>query len=634
MIGKRTDDDIFSHWAWALPILLLVAVLSIRQIDLYPPTSDEIHSSMNSAGWLTDSSYSPLDVIEDVHRYRPEHVPGYFIILNIWGSLTTRDISMGKTLGVFFGLLSLAMAYRLARDIVAPVAGLFALIIVASNAFFNFYLAHMRMYSLLVLTSGLVLWLYLHIVYRARIVNTKYYLALSAAVFALISTHIFSALLLLALGVYHLIFIPKNGRWLRVSIAVAVAIFVFSPFLFGTAARGIPRTVDVWGGARAGALQVIELWIAVTCNNQLSLLLLSFGGLALGAWKKRIRLQPYLLILPLFLMGLSIMAESTSLVSKYGMRYHLAGWIPLVLVLAAGLYSYFSVRKWLGLIAFLWVVAGLTFQTAADWREYLATGRITPFSLPAYHAVSRLAIQDGQRPHIVGLPYHPRTLNYGYSGRTNQEHYFDQHGISVELIGNSEPEVLADHLRWNARFESVFWLFYQTSRVDPQQVAELDTTIETLHYRHCESVDLGADTVVRRYSWITVDCETPRTAANHKSQFLDYEFYAAELAESESRLYFSDSWTAAQPNSLHDYQMSYQLISPEWENVAQLDLPLVHEGKPRIFFIDVENVPAGSYRLMATLYDVDSGQRVSWLETDANPPDYLPIADVTVSSQD
>ncbi len=30
--------DILAHWSWALPVLLIVAALSMRQIDLYPPT--------------------------------------------------------------------------------------------------------------------------------------------------------------------------------------------------------------------------------------------------------------------------------------------------------------------------------------------------------------------------------------------------------------------------------------------------------------------------------------------------------------------------------------------------------------------------------------------------------------------
>ena len=109
MIGKNRAGVAFDHWAWAVPILLAFAFLSIRQIDLYPPTSDELHSSMYKAGWQTDLPYSPVDVIQDLYEGTPEHVPVYFILLNIWGKLVTNDIAVGRVLGVYSGLLAMSM---------------------------------------------------------------------------------------------------------------------------------------------------------------------------------------------------------------------------------------------------------------------------------------------------------------------------------------------------------------------------------------------------------------------------------------------------------------------------------------------------------------------------------------------
>ena len=44
-------DRLLSHWAWVVPMLLVVAALSLRQSDLYPPAEDEFYS-MHNAGWL------------------------------------------------------------------------------------------------------------------------------------------------------------------------------------------------------------------------------------------------------------------------------------------------------------------------------------------------------------------------------------------------------------------------------------------------------------------------------------------------------------------------------------------------------------------------------------------------------
>ena len=105
---------------------------------------------------------------------------------------------------------------------------------------------------------------------------------------------------------------------------------------------------------------------------------------------------------------------------------------------------------------------------------------------------------------------------------------------------------------------------------------------------------------------------------------------AQALDAAEYRLYFSDAWTEALPFQPQDYQMSYQLISPESEKVAQLDLPLVDPGEPRIFYIDVADVPAGVYRLMAILYDRHTGERIDWLDNQSFSPDMLALAEVVL----
>ena len=156
--------DIFERWAWAIPILLLVAVLSIGQIDQYLPTHDESFSMFNS-GWLVNEPYSPIEVIQSLHKHSPNHTPGYFLLLSAWGNLTTFEVALGRVLTIYCALLSLAISYRIASDFVSPVAGHFALVILASNSFFNNYIAHVRMYPLMLFLAGVVLRLYLRIAY-------------------------------------------------------------------------------------------------------------------------------------------------------------------------------------------------------------------------------------------------------------------------------------------------------------------------------------------------------------------------------------------------------------------------------------------------------------------------------------
>ena len=82
---RENGISVSSHWMWAIPVLLTVATLSIRQIDRFPPTADEFFS-MGNAGWLINSPYSPADVLNSLVENSPNHTPAYFLLLSQWGT--------------------------------------------------------------------------------------------------------------------------------------------------------------------------------------------------------------------------------------------------------------------------------------------------------------------------------------------------------------------------------------------------------------------------------------------------------------------------------------------------------------------------------------------------------------------
>ena len=234
--GLNVSQLGISHWVLVVPILLLFAVLSLRQIDVYPPSTDEFFSMFNT-GWLGNRTYSPINVLQSLQQHSPDHTPLYFVMLSLWGKVAGTSLAAGRLLSVFCSLVAMAIAYRLARDFVAPIAGLMALLLIISNAFYNFYVANARMYPLLVASAGAVLWIYLRLVYQTKKAKSSDYMALAVATFCLISTHAFSAIFMVMLGVFHLIFAPKDRRWLRISLAVGIAALLFSPFYLMMAAN-------------------------------------------------------------------------------------------------------------------------------------------------------------------------------------------------------------------------------------------------------------------------------------------------------------------------------------------------------------------------------------------------------------
>ena len=324
--GTRNERDIFANWLWALPVLLIVAALSLHQIDLYPPTSDEFYSMYNS-GWLVNGPYSPVEVIRSLQTYSSNHTPGYFLLLSVWGSLTTTDVAIGRVLTIYCALLALSIGFRLARDFVAPAAGLFMIVVLASNAFFAFYIAHVRMYPLLMLSAGTALWLYLRLVHQMRDVRKTDYFALIAVVYLMLNVHGFSVTFLVMLGIYHLIVVPKSRRWWKVSAAIAAALILFSPYLPVLLTSGIELSTKHWGGDGTSGWPAIASWLTVLTNGRpLLLLSISLIGLTAGVLRKTISFKPYYLLVFAFVLGLGLTAERTNFVHLSGMRHQLPGW--------------------------------------------------------------------------------------------------------------------------------------------------------------------------------------------------------------------------------------------------------------------------------------------------------------------
>ena len=624
---SKQNGDILGHWLWAVPILLIVAALAIRQIDLDPPTADEFYS-MYGSGWLVNTPYSLSDIIQSIQRTAPDHTLGYYLLLSIWGNLTAYDIALGRIFTIFTGLLALAMAYRLARDFVAPAAGLFMLIVMSSNAFYNYYIPFVRFYPLLVFTSGVVLWLYLRIMFRVKPAKALDYFSLLLAVFVLENTHLFCATFLAALGIYHLLFATKNRRWLWITVTAITAVALFLPVLMNMAS-GINLAVQAKSSNPIDGITALGAWITVMLNDQPGLLAVAATGVLLGFWHKMISPASYLLLSIIFLLVLTLIAEFSGFIRLVEMRYHLVGMLPLALTITAGLYGLYSFRRWLGLLVLLWIVAGLSFQSDAGWRYFVAD-QPPQLPLPPWQAISRLALQVEQKPNIIGYRFSRHilerrtTMNY-----SQKQHYFDRHGIELKLFNNSE--VFDNYVRRHVIVLPSVWVVYQTSATMPNELADPQTTLDDLDYQLCDTLNIAVDTVILQYAWDTLDCQASQLRASYQTDVIDYQFYGAELDTAHSKLYFNDQWAARAENDvLENYKMSYQLISADWNNPAQLDLPLVHEGKLRLFSIDITDVPAGSYRLMAILYDVQSGKQQNWLNSTGDLPGMLTLTEIDI----
>ena len=320
----RLKPKILDHWALAVTVILVVAALSIRQIDKYMLGFDASYSIVN-AGWAADTAFSPLDTLDFLYASSPDQGPLYFLLLNLWGNLVGHEIALARVLTIFSALLSLAMMYRLGREAVSPIAGAFAVIIMASNAFYGFYLAHVRFYPLLVLLSTIVIWLYLRIVDMERAPKRRDYFALICALAALVSTHAYGFLLYAVCALYHLLIARKNRRWLAVVAAAGAALALAGPIIFVMLTQGV-EYADLWHRANTdGLVEIFVAWFNVNANGSPLLFLVSAVGIAISWRRKTIAVQRCAHLFALLLLGIALVSAFTGIVSVGLMRHLLAG---------------------------------------------------------------------------------------------------------------------------------------------------------------------------------------------------------------------------------------------------------------------------------------------------------------------
>ncbi len=122
-------------WLWALLPLLLATVLAIPLLDVDAFNGDE-PVSLVAAGILSSGPRSLADVWGFLAENDPRNAPGWPILLSVWGLFVGWSEFAIRALSLFIGLLTLAWVFRSGRGLFAPVAGLFAVLLLGSSVFF------------------------------------------------------------------------------------------------------------------------------------------------------------------------------------------------------------------------------------------------------------------------------------------------------------------------------------------------------------------------------------------------------------------------------------------------------------------------------------------------------------------
>ncbi len=620
----RGFDRLLGHWLPAAALILVAAALTIPQIDQYPLSLDALHSYTIALG-LTENHYTPSHVLENLYASAPDQAPLFYLSLHMWGNVAGDSLAAARLPALFAGLLSLAMAYRLTRDFISPAAGFFAAFIFLCNAFYAFYYVHVRYYTVIIFLAAGIIWLYLRIVHQQAPAKPRDYLALTVACYALISIHAFGFLLYLVLAMVHLLVVRKDLRWLTIVAAAAAGILLAAPQLRVLLTAGLESARTHHGPRSSSISAVLATWLTVISNGSPLLLVVTLLGAGLGWRRKWLRGNPFLLLFPLLVVNIGLANVVTGIVSDGQMRYLLVGTPIVVGFLAAGLFALYRLRRWLGLLALLWLVAGLSFMRTADW-EHLIQGRTWAYTHPPWQLLSRWQQESGEEFTGLTIGVSHRILQQDSFQPDHLRHfYFGQHGIDLQKSSTVDIDKL---LGENALERPGYWILVQRGVTDPQDVGIVVATLEKYGYEPCEEQDFPNHSVLYTYRWKSLHCEPQPKTTTHADAGV-YQHYGAH--HGGGKLLFTGAWLPAVDTNADRHALSLQLIDADWENHAQIDLPTSSLSDMRQLIFDLSNLPPGDYRLMAIVYDAQTGERLAWHDNESWVPEMQQLAEITIA---
>jgi hypothetical protein len=594
------------HYGAIIVLLLLVTWLGARSLNADALWYDEVWSLYYAGG----QEYGPISPAETVNRIIDQlqferNPPGYYLLLNLWGSAVGWSEYAGRVLSLLAGVLAVGCIYRLGYDLGTPpdarsrhLVGLGASVAVGGSAFLIYYLHELRVYSLMMLFSTLVLSTYWRLQYQRRQPSIWLQIVFVLSIVGALYLHFMTALMIGALGLYHLFIVRKNGRWLRVAILGITGGILFLPWL-PSLFRGATET----GGLRLSAMNtpaMLREVFVVFSNVSVLMLVLCVMYAVMG----RGRLAKFVWFMLLTSVGLAAAINFIYPVVTH-IRYLIALWPTLALVVGVGIEQLARRGVSPALLLGLWLAAGVwntvdpSFNRALSdsiplpWREFRAeleqhgeADDVVAFHAPDFNWFRDLEIQH----YMFGLPMR-YSLMENIQGLQADDEYYDHAGAFV----NGAPRV---------------WVGIDKTFAPNFRLGEFQRILSE-NYAPCYNV---FDVPDMRFDLYT------RVPGADEMMLLEFsEGVGVKLLEPIRTLPGGKvsallGWRVGTNVPPETYSVGLHMVDSAGNIAAQVDMGLPPAGYhcQQAEF----DLPPGDYEILALLYNWQSGERVAGVNSE------------------
>ncbi len=587
--------------------LFLLFALGSANLKIFPIGNDEYNSLSHIEQPESGTRYDLAGTVQSVIDRSQQHSPLYFLLLNVWRTFAGADLFALRLFSLLCGLLTVAATFQLAAACCDRQMGLAALLVITFLAYHLFYSHTARMYTLLPLFSVWVIWSYWKVIAETGVIPRRRWLSLLASAALILYLHYFGSMILAAIGLYHLLFVPKHRRWWLVALHLLAAGLCFLPWL-PVAIAGFSNRISL-ANARLPVLESIFTYFLVFSNGLFFLPLLT----AAFAARNYSRLNPaekFILLITAFTLLLAVLAnELTPILVARRMRYMTVLTAPFCCSLLIGLrfLPRWNLIRYPALI--LWIASFVVFSRSDALLHYANKLEQNLHKMPHYQDF----IYESERlpgHNELILSFHPdliitvtKTLRYYRAALADYAHLahitYDAAG-QVYIQSVLTPYASLDAIAENA---TGIWVIH-----DPQQtdLGSPDVVTDWLgdHYHACQRFVEKSNSVIDYYLRINVPCGLVTAAAPLGIRYDNGTELGNLLTEQSTgalRVYLR--W-------LHTidakYSFTLQAFNKQAEKVLQADR--VISGEPvDIVQFDISALPAGEYTMKFIVYDFTSG---------------------------
>lgn len=621
------------HWFWLIPVLLVLMAFGAHGLNMDMLWLDEVFSIGNVGGYQ-GPAYNPLQVWQSLSSNSPQHVPGYFFVLAGWAALTGWTPFGLRALALLIGLLAVAWTYRLGANWLGWRGGLYAAAALALGAFFIYFTHEVRMYTMIAFLTVFVLWIYWRIARRRHEPRLIEWAALLVGALFLLYTHLFGALVLAAVGLYHLLFVPRNRRWWIVVILLAVVGVSILPWL-QVLLQGV-RNVGL-GEAPLPPLAIFtEMLHLFSSGNEIELALLAgVGTLSVRRWLPGAR-EVWFFLVVIFVLTLAA-NQVRPMISEGRTRYLIHLWPLLALLVALGLTTLEKLRlqKLVMPLLAVWLGFGIanTFNTGflieMDGPRYLKDYPPLREIVTAANNQAQsddLLISFSRQGHVFEI------FRFFTVGQFHTQNLVPQGYFATLPEARSTEEMRLDLLRTlNARL--TVWLAYEP-QTPPEQLAPFRAVLAEA-YTLCATPVEQSDFVMERYNLTVIGCiepDEPDVQLVHYPAGVDLRAIASGVDSQQNRLLVAAAWSVEGTIPANTYSVSFKLWNAEGEFVTQADTGLRPAGFGwQLMALPLDDVPAGDYTLTAAVYDWSSGERLTGEDSTGYSGDELLVGTVQIA---